>query len=340
MRGVLAQQGTDGVLALVERVKLPQYVAVAIGEVTDELSVFDALIIRTLGRSEELNHFASTVSAVALQKFGDRWNEHLMQLVDEQKWQPHDTATLLLAWPDEHQTWTKIACFGTETELSYWRRKSPWIIKGDLKECEEAVGRYLRVGRATAALNAVHLRIGEVPTEMIFAILDAAVAELNQNPKDVNSMFTYHLEQAFKSLYAREGVSPLEIAKREYTYLPLLAHQANLLTLHRILVEQPEFYVSVICDIFRPASGPPSEPTPETQARATMAYRLLSSLKLVPGVTEGHVDVETLRSWVQAVRRLGGEADRAAITDQYVGHVLAHAPADSRHGGRTARSEM
>ena len=332
MRGVLAQQGTDGVLAVVERVKLPQFVAVSIGEVTDELSVFDALIVKTLGRSDQLNHFASTLSVVALQKFRERWAEHLTQLVDKQKWQPHDTATLLIAWPDEHQTWTQVAHFGTETELSYWRRKSPWIIKGDLKDCEEAVGKYLRVGRATAVLTALHSRIDEVAPETIFAILDAAVSELNQNPKAVNSMFTYHLEQAIKSLYGRENVSPLEIAKREYTYLPLLEHQATSLTLHKLLVEQPELYISVICDIFRPASGQASEPTPEIQARASAAYRLLSSLELVPGAAEGHVEIEALRSWVQAVRRLGEEADRVAITDQYVGHVLAHAPMDSTDG--------
>jgi hypothetical protein len=162
--------------------------------------------------------------------------------------------------------------------------------------------------------------------------LDAAVSELNQNPKAVNSMFTYHLEQAIKSLYGRENVSPLEIAKREYTYLPLLEHQATSLTLHKLLVEQPELYISVICDIFRPASGQASEPTPEIQARASAAYRLLSSLELVPGAAEGHVEIEALRSWVQAVRRLGEEADRVAITDQYVGHVLAHAPMDSTDG--------
>ena len=327
VRAVLSQQGPAGVLVLAERAKLPQFVATAVGEVATELALYEILILDSLGHSGQLDHFATILSGIALQKFGEKWVDDLIRLEAERKWQPDATATLLLAWPDESMSWGNVSKFGIEVERRYWERKPAWIVR-DPRDCEQAVHQYLSVGRAIAALDAIHFKINDISADVIFSVLDAAVGEVNRNPNTVHSMFTYHVEEAFRSLYKREGVPLIEIAKREYAYLPVLERQRDPLALHRLLMESPEFYVSVICDVFRPVSGEAPPPTKEVESRASAGYRLLGSLKLVPGEREGRIEPEPLQAWVRDVRRLGAESDRADITDQYVGHVLAHAPVD------------
>ena len=72
--------------------------------------------------------------------------------------------------------------------------------------------------------------------------------------------------------------------------------------------------------------------TEERQARATAGYRLLSDFRRVPGVKDANIDANTLKGWVAKVRELASQQDRAAIADEYIGHVLAHAPPDDKDG--------
>jgi hypothetical protein len=52
----------------------------------------------------------------------------------------------------------------------------------------------------------------------------------------------------------------------------------------------------------------------------------------VPGEKEGVIEPAVLRAWIQVVRRIGAEADRARVVDQYIGHILAYAPPDKSDG--------
>ena len=98
--------------------------------------------------------------------------------------------------------------------------------------------------------------------------------------------------------------------------------------LHRVMLEDPGFYVSLLCAVFRAEGEEPSEPTAEERARATAAYRLLTSFGDVPGRQGDDVDAKQLASWIRDVRRLGEEAGRRGMANEFAGHVLAHVPVD------------
>jgi hypothetical protein len=175
----------------------------------------------------------------------------------------------------------------------------------------------------------VYYVLRDFPAQTMFRILDAAIQELHASEATPTSQFVYELDKVFNELQRRADVPKTEIARREYAYLPLFGYHDRKLILHEVMAEDPGFYVSLICDAFKPQSGEPREPTDEAKARANAAYRLLGEFRTVPGVSGSQVDPQFLRDWVNNVRRLGNEADRSAITDEFIGHVLAHAPADA-----------
>jgi hypothetical protein len=341
---VLDHGGTDAVLALAGRVRLPQFVATAAVTVANDLTLPGTLIVRTVDRSKELDHFAAVTSSAAVTKFGDTWIEEFRRLAVSQDWSADSIAMLLARWPDDRSTWLFVTSFGPDTELSYWRRKTSWIVQGDREDVIYVARQYLKVGRPTAALDALYNRTSEVPADLVFELLDAAIGELNAKGIAIHNMFAYHLEHVFKSLEARDDVPKIDIARREYAYLPLLDHRDGSLTLHRLMAESAEFFVSILCDIYRKATEEPKdpdEPTKEKQDRARAGYQLLRSFKLVPGLSGDALDIAVLRAWIVEVRRRGAEEDRLVIAEQHIGHVLAHAqlldPADDAWPHRGVR---
>ena len=89
--------------------------------------------------------------------------------------------------------------------------------------------------------------------------------------------------------------------------------------------------------MFLPAHRDKSEDVPpsrEVQFRAELGYRLLTGIHQVPGKSgEQGLDEEAILEWIEAVRTKAAEVDRAALADEFIGHLLAHASTDSEDGG-------
>jgi hypothetical protein len=238
----------------------------------------------------------------------------------------------MLAWRDEFSTWDFVESLGGEVEANYWLRKPSRPIRDDEKAFEYVVNKYLQYGRALAALDAVWHPASSVSSEILVRLLDAALPEIAAKPDAVNSNIVYDLEQVFVELRRRSDVPRIDIARREYAYLPLLTQREGELTIHSLLAEDPDLYVGLLCDVFKPASGEEGEINKERQAKAAAGYRLLSEFRKVPGVKNSEIDPDTLKGWVTKVRELASERDRAAIADEYIGHLLAYAPPDDKDG--------
>ena len=107
--------------------------------------------------------------------------------------------------------------------------------------------------------------------------------------------------------------------------LPLIEHGERSLTIYRYMAESPEFFFQLIKTVFRAEGEAPSENASEAEiSSATQSFRLLMNFDTLPGATDEGVDSDVLSAWVDTVRALGRENGRAPITDQYVGHALAH----------------
>lgn len=242
------------------------------------------------------------------------------------------TAALLFAWPDERETWQLLRRIGSGVEDSYWRHVKPSWLEGSADLLIERVTHLLRYGRAIASLESALNRLADIPTDLLFGVLDAINGEIASGSAQSMTavMLDYDLEQAFKALDARDADS-IEISKREYALLPLLERQERPLRLHALMLTDPELFHSIVRDVYRSDSDLPPEdapPDPAAQRRWRQAYQLLSSLDQVPGFLSDARDQAALSEWIDRVRALGREHQRFDVTDVVIGQVLAHVPPD------------
>ena len=171
--------------------------------------------------------------------------------------------------------------------------------------------------------------------DLVLRIIDETIKRMDEGRRPTDSsMFGWHLQRAFKWLGKQPEVNPLDIARLEYPFLPLITdtgrEDSEELVLHKLLAQDPSFFIQVLCDLYKPANRPREQPANETtESRAKAGWRLLRSWKLVPGVNQNNsIEKDFLVDWIEKARSLAAEKDRAEVADQHIGKVLYHAPAD------------
>lgn len=331
MKVVYDALGMQGVLQLADRAKLPHFViysALRLELSYDErLALFTGLLARAV---QELDRAAGGVMADGIVRFDDRWKEDTRSALIGSGLTADRVARVIERIPENRQTWLYVETFGNEVARAYWTAKSPYPLDVSADELLHAVGKYREVGRPIAALSAVSRRLGEIPTQEVVSLLMEGVVEQNAKPSAQLATSFFDIEKVIKELAGRPDTTVEQMASLEFAYLPLLRNEPK--ALHRMLLEQPSFFMGLVCLVFRAKGAEPVEASALQKGRATTAYQLLKSLKSLPGQTDKEVNQDTLLAWCLELRRLAAEQNRQDITDQLIGQVLAHAPMSPTDG--------
>lgn len=328
LKGVMADQGVQGLTKLAARVKLPGQMADSLAQLALGQEDALSLVRQLLALDGEAKSLATVVVAQGLASFDAWWMKQIHRLKAELDLTAAEVAQLFFATEDAKATWDRVASFGPDVDRAYWRRKSAFGFRGTPEEMAYAVGKYRACGRAIAAIEATHRRLKDVPSATMLSLLDAAVPEINANAGGGGGTLQYYVDHLFQELRKRPDVAREDLARREFVYLPFFHEGKQPLTLHSMLVESAEFFVSTICTVFKPATGDAPVLSEREQQTATAAYRLLNSLNVLPGQVDGRVDFTALKGWSDEVRIRAAQVDRSEITDSRIGHLLAHAPVD------------
>jgi len=329
IRDLLKTGGLSLILELAKTATHPELVGIACGAVFSTVQEFATLVDAAMDKTDGLAVFASVLSAEAEQRIGNDWYDQIALWKRERSWTDWQFSNLVLNWQDKRTTWEFVTSLGDEVNRIYWARKRPWAPRGlSAEDAEMAAKSYMGVGRATAAINAFALNAGNLSSETLFKILDSAIGELNASPQQISTNFVFEIEQILEALQGRTEVPIIEIAKREYAYLPLFGYRDRQLTLHRVMSEDPAFYASLIHDAFKPRNQEVPEPTDAQKATAHAAYRLLSEFTAMPGAHGSQIDADVLFGWVDVVRSIAKNDDRAEIADEFIGHMLAYSVPD------------
>ncbi|WP_420476249.1 hypothetical protein [Noviherbaspirillum sp. ST9] len=328
LQDVVIAYGFDGLAMMAERVKLPIQMTTALRRLAlDEMPLY-GLISRLLGMDGECKSLGAVLIAQAFVVYGSSWAASIRNLISDLQLSPTDSARLFLAFEDTRPTWELVSTFGAEIDAEYWRQKSASGFTGTLDDLHYAITRYQEHGRTLGAIEATHRRLKDVDSPTLLSLLDSAVVEINASGGNSANMLRYYIEHIFEELERRTDVMKDELARMEFIYLPFFHRRKRPLTLHKMMAESPEFFVSTICAVFKPENGESPALSDSERRHATAAYELLNGLDVLPGQVGAQVDFAKLSAWCDEVQRRSADVDRRSVTDGRIGHLLAHAPVD------------
>ena len=108
----------------------------------------------------------------------------------------------------------------------------------------------------------------------------------------------------------------------------VLEHEDADLALFELMATDPEFFVSILKDVYVEDGADPGEQetTEDERLRGNASHRILIAFERMPGAAAGAVDDAALTAWVDGMIEEGRKARRSTVVPMYVGRVIAHAP--------------
>jgi transcriptional regulator with XRE-family HTH domain len=333
---VRSEKGWDGVLELAEVAASPDQVGWAVGAASTEGD--DARVLPQLLTDSRKGVADFAKGYVRVRQTRQGWIDAL----STDRWSDEQIVEFALALLSEPKAWDLVATRGPNLEEQYWKKLPQYYYGDNAADVHRACSMFGKVGRAFDAVRQLSMA-----RHRNVVLAPGAIVEVLQRGRDALSDLDQHtlirqvdydikvLIQELQNL-VEAGDPRVEanvVANLEWTYLALLdGHPTNPKILHKWLEEEPKFLVELLRILFRRSDEKKEErpePSESDRARAMQVYRLLNSWDRVPGTkSDGSVDEDLLRRWIESVRTLAENDGRLEVADIRIGNVLAYSPAE------------
>jgi len=324
---IFQQNGAEGIIRFAESASSPGQVGHALGVIAD------AVIERTL-----LPHFLDTpdnkrkalVSSFIWRRNhvnGWEWCDN----IDKSGWTPAQIGQFLACLPFTKVAWDRASEWLQKDEGEYWTRTGANAYQAD-GDLAIAIEKLIEHGRPHAAINCLErMRHAKQPIDTNQCVRALLAALSSSEPS--YAIDGYHIVELIKYLQAERSVNQDDLFRVEWAYVPLLDRHRGAAPqlLESRLANDPEFFCEVIRLIYRSKKEdqPSNEPSEESKAIATNAWRLLHEWKTPPGTQEdGTFSEERFTEWLQSVKALCTESGHLEVALINIGEVLIHTPPD------------
>ncbi|NTF66049.1 hypothetical protein [Rhizobium rhizogenes] len=323
----LASSGSDRVLDLAARVRFPQQVAAAAAEVISNDGTMEELIFKSFKGGDRLKLFAQALSAVRRHQLGPEFDETFLKMCRARSMNAIEIAQLMLSWPETPETWSFVTDLGPDAVEFFWRNRDTRRFTGSAENLSRLIDFYLKVGRASAALNTAHERAEQLAWPLLRRLLQGLIDEA-QDTAVRDGHDTYLIQELFKKLREMDSVPRDELANWEFVFLSAIEDDTENLQLFKLMASDPQFYVSILSEIYFEDDADPEahSETPTQRDRAGVAYRAFLRFDRFPGDENGTVNSEKLTNWIDGVLTEASAAKRTRVIMNAIGRVLAHSP--------------
>ena len=325
---ILQVGGIDSVIQFAEAVKSPDQVGHALGCIADV--AIDSVLLPA--------HLGSDNRKLSLLANGFVWSRHHVKGwswcdgLNKSAWNSGQIGQFLSFLPFVKESWDRATRWLGDAQGEYWSKTdaNPYQTDGSLGV---AIDKLIEYGRPNAAIKCLNrMRHAKQPIDVNQCIRALLAALSSTEP--AYAMDGYHNVELIKFLQTNPEVSPDDLFRVEWAYLPLLdRHQeAAPKLLENRLASNPEFFCEVIRLIYRSKKddAPQHEPSEDSKAIATNAWRLLHEWRTPPGMQEdGSFDNNQFSSWLQRVKEICAESGHIEVALINIGEVLIHSPADT-----------
>jgi len=251
--------------------------------------------------------------------------------LDKSDWTPEQKGQFLACLPFTKETWDRASDWLQAHESEYWTRTGANAYQAD-GDLAIAIEKLIEHGRPHAAINCLdRMRHAKQPIDSNQCVRALLAALSSSEPS--YAMDGYHIVELIKFLQAEPTVNQDDLFRVEWAYVPLLDRHRGAAPqlLESRLANDPEFFCEVIRLIYRSKKEdqPSREPTEESKAIATNAWRLLHEWKTPPGTQQdGKFSEERFTEWLQRVKEVCTESGHLEVALINIGEVLIHAPPD------------
>ncbi len=231
--------------------------------------------------------------------------------------------------PDCASTWRLATTCGEDIADEYWRRVTPRYVEDE--DLAEGIAGLVEAERpfVAADLLAFDERVtkGMVPPELVARLLDAAASVTvgcDTSGPDFASSAGFLLDALKWADYEETA-----LARLEWRLMPALSyHERTPDALHRLLAEDPEFFLEMLSVVFRGEGEEPGEVSPQDELRAASGYSVFQSWRTIPGHADGEVDGSELCRWIENAIPALERAGRVKVGHQMIGQMLSDGPQD------------
>lgn len=324
---IFQQDGAEGVIRFAESVSSPAQVGHALGIIVD--SVIERTFLPHFLDSSD-NKRKALVSGFIWRRYqlkGWEWCDD----IDKSDWTPEQVGQFLACLPFTKEAWDRASKWLKAHESAYWTRTGANAYQAD-GDLAIAIEKLIEHGRPHAAINCLdrmrHAKQSIDTNQCVRALLAALSSSEPNYVAD-----SYHIVELIKFLQAEPSVNQDDLFRVEWAYLPLLDRHRGAAPqlLESRLANDPEFFCEVIRLIYRSKKEdqPSREPTEESKAIATNAWRLLHEWKTPPGTQkDGTFSEERFTEWLQRVKEVCTESGHLEVALINIGEVLIHTPPD------------
>lgn len=322
-----AHFGLQGLMELALSAEAPHLVggALASAGVLSEADV--ELIVGELASDvSQRDLLARGYVAARSQESGPSWARDLSQHADLSSSQ---RAALLQCLPSDRDTWDLASALGEEVERGYWQAVHSMSVR-DPALIERAAEMLIANSRPRAAVFMLSMglhRDAKVSRDVIvYALAESLVSDLDQDPLD-NNFMSRAVDLLGILAESDEPKIREATAALEWSYLPLIhAREFEPVVLHQHLAENPMQFVELVKML---TGAKDSSDLLNAQARSQIAFTLLNSWRTLPGTsTDGSIDSEELKRWVDTVREALRDTDEQVRGDEMIGQLLSGSPTD------------
>ena len=327
---ILRDKGLEGVRALAQAVEDPFQVGHSAASAAMRPSDADELLSNHLCDSDQaLERLAFGYAVGRVQERGTEWVIQQLQrcelglTIDQH-------VTMLRALPVGPDAWRAAAECGDNVSLAYWRRMP--IRRFGAEHLSDAVAGLLAASRPFAAADLAAFE-GQMDHEAVTGELAARVLDQAVQPPSEHDSpsSTFGSSAGFLlDVMVASGCDQGRVARLEWLLMPVLSsHKRSPDALHRLLAEDPEFFVEMLSMVFRGEGTEPEELDPDAQRRASSAYSVLDSWRVVPGQdSDGRIEGTRLQVWIEEAGHQLRQAKRVGIGYQKIGQMLSGCPHD------------
>lgn len=327
IREIFQQSGMQGVIQFAKSVASPRQVGYSLASIDDE-TVEETLLPSFLDSTDKkLKVLARRYIWRRHQVNGWEWCDN----ISKSGWTNPQIGFFLACLPFSREAWDRASQWLGKYNGEYWSRTDAYPHQTD-DDLTTAVKKLLEYSRPYAAIDCLNKVCHDKQSVDVNLCFKALLSAFSSN-EPIHTMDQHNVVELIKFLQTETSVSKEDLFKVEWAYLPFLLRDRGVApkTLENKLAGDPEFFCEVIQSLYRSKKEekPPKEPSEETKAIATNAWRLLHEWRTIPGSqVGGSFNADCFNDWLEQVKTNSSKSGHLESALTHIGEVLFHAPPD------------